>query len=195
MANTNTGEWWRKCLGVNVKTASSPLWRQEPGGQTQASGRVWTHVLAPHPSWDSGLWQEFCAVPGTGGCAEGKAGCRRKDRALPLCPSRHPLACKGGPRCPSPRASKSARTLLQGAGRSWGTRCTKICARATRGQAAVTRGKTNMGGGHVPFFRITPTSEYPGAGGREGRRTGASLSLGEQRIKYEWSPSSHPFPD
>lgn len=94
---------------------------------------------------------------------KGKSGVPKQDHALPLCPSRHPLACKGDPGRQSPRASKSARTLLQGARRSWGTRCTKICARATRGQAAVTSGSINTGG-HVPFFWITPTSEYPGAG-------------------------------
>lgn len=95
MVNTNAEEWWRECLGVNVKTATSPRWRQEPGGQTQASGRVWTHVLAPHPSWDSGRWQEFCAVPGTGGCAKGKAGCRNKTMLCLSAPRGTHLPAKG----------------------------------------------------------------------------------------------------
>lgn len=41
-------------------------------GKPQASGLVWAHVLASHPSWVPGQWQELPAAPRTGGCAEGK---------------------------------------------------------------------------------------------------------------------------
>lgn len=52
-------------------------------------------------------------------------GARRKNSALLLCPSRPPPCLQRGNSLPVPEGSKSARDLIQGARRRWGSRCTK----------------------------------------------------------------------
>ena len=124
-------------------------------------------------------------------------GARRKDSALPLCPSRPPPCLQRGNSLPVPEGSKSAATSSRAHDGAGGPGAPKPCAQATRGQAAMTRGSRNIRG-QIPFFlhrsllRISRSwwmRRQKNGGG------GGSLSLEEQRMKNESLPSSHPFPD
>lgn len=56
---------------VVLHTASS-FAEAEPWRANARPQAVWTHVLAGHRSWVSGMWQEPPELPGAGGCAEVK---------------------------------------------------------------------------------------------------------------------------
>lgn len=125
----------------------------------------------------------------------GKSGVPKKRPRFASLPLEAPTCLQRGPSLPIPKSKQERPHPAPGRRTQLGDPLHQNLRSGHQGTGGCDQGENKHGGGHVPFFRITPTSEYPGAGGREGRRTGASLSLGEQRIKYEWSPSSHPFPD
>lgn len=117
-------------------------------GKPQASGLVWTHVLASHPSWVSWQWQELPAVPGAGGRAEGKGGAVEKAVLCLSAPRGHPCACKRDTRCHSPsrspRAARAPAPCCRAHDGAGGPAAPKPCAQAARAQAAVTRESRNI---------------------------------------------------
>lgn len=128
---------------------------------------MWTHVLARHPSWVSGLWQELCAVPGTGDDedAQRENGVPEKTVLCLSSPRGHLRACKGDTGCQSPsgsrRAARASASCSRAHDRARGPTAPKPCAWATWGQEAVTRGSRNIGtrsfflGSDYPHLRVS----------------------------------------
>lgn len=83
-----------------------------------------------------------------------KGKCEVPEEKTVLCfsaPRGHPRACKGETRCQSARAARAPATSSRAHDGGGGTGAPKPCARATRGQAVMTRGSRNIGR-QVPFF-------------------------------------------